>query len=128
MLWKIILICVSLIIFTSGIIVLKNRVSKKRNCNKKIKATIVKINEDINEKYTKYSPIIEWEYNEETFKREAGLSSKNVKKYVINDTLKIKINPNMPNEFIIKGKPVLLLGIVLIAIGVTLLIIGVGLL
>lgn len=116
---------VGILFLITGILLYRHARRLKDVCSKVINALITNLNCEIRNDVCTYSPIIEWTYNGNSYKKESKLYSKKGDKYQVGKTIKIMINPNDPNEFYVKSKELFLISILFIVASIIFLLLGV---
>ena len=129
---KIIVILFGLVSIGIGIFLLINANALSKRCTMKTVGTVVdiKVEENIEDDegitrtvYT-YYPVIEYDAENKTVKKQSSTGS-NSPKYKVNDRINILYNPNNIEEFIIEGdKSSNIIGIIFIVVGIVVAFIG----
>lgn len=91
-----ILITLSIIFGTIGVVYIIKSIKKKNRCSKEVVAEVIDIDTDKSNGIT-YTPIYSYNYNGKEYRSRSSISSSNIN-VGIGDKVKLKINPNKPKE------------------------------
>ena len=132
---QLVLFGVGIIFLIAGIIIYNTSTTKIKNCTEPVTATVAEVKEkrerrisddDLEPDLKKYYyPVFEYTYKGSEYKVESNEGERS-SSYKVNDKIELLINPNKPEEFVVKGsKSYLIITIIFLFFGIVPIIAGV---